>query len=102
MSGLLYNIVSYGVDRKTEQFDFAEIRRLAREHKPKLIISGASAYPRHIDFKIFRDVADEVGAKLLADIAHPAGLVATGLHPNPVPYCDIVTTSASGLGLVSR
>ena len=93
MSGLLYNIVSYGVDRKTEQFDFAEIRRLAREHKPKLIISGASAYPRTIDFNTFSEIADEVGALHMADIAHIAGLVATGLHPSPVPTAAFVTST---------
>ncbi|MCO6435754.1 MAG: serine hydroxymethyltransferase [Phycisphaerae bacterium] len=93
MSGLLYNIVAYGVDRKTEQFDFAEIRRLAREHKPKLIISGASAYPRTIDFQKFSEIAEEVGAVHMADIAHIAGMVAVGLHPSPVPTAGIVTTT---------
>jgi glycine hydroxymethyltransferase len=90
-SGLLYNIVSYGVNRETERIDMDEVRRLAAEHKPKLIICGASAYPRIIDFQAFRSVADEVGAMMLVDIAHIAGLVATDLHPNPVPYAEFVT-----------
>ena len=93
MTGLLYNIVSYGVDAKTEQFDFAEIRKLAQEHKPKLIISGASAYPRTIDFNKFSEIADEVGAIHMADIAHIAGMVATGLHPSPVPSAGVVTST---------
>ena len=93
MSGLLYQIVPYGVDRKTEQFDFAEIRRLAKEHSPKLIISGASAYPRTIDFDKFSEIAAEVGAHHMADIAHIAGLVATGLHPSPVPTAAFVTST---------
>jgi glycine hydroxymethyltransferase len=93
MSGLLYNIVSYGVDRETEQFDFAEIRRLAREHKPKLILSGASAYPRTINFETFSEIAGEVGALHMADIAHVAGLVAVGLHPTPVPTASFVTST---------
>jgi len=93
MSGMLYNIVSYGVDRKTEQFDFAEIRRLAREHKPKLIISGGSAYTRTIDFNAFSEIANEVGAQHMADIAHIAGMVATGLHPSPVPSAAFVTST---------
>jgi glycine hydroxymethyltransferase len=93
MSGLLYTIVPYGVDRKTEQFDFAEIRRLAKEHKPKLIISGASAYPRTIDFDTFSEIADEVGAHHMADIAHIAGMVAVGLHPSPVPTAAFVTST---------
>jgi len=93
ISGLLYNIVSYGVDRETEQFDFGEVRSLAREHKPKLIITGASAYPRTIDFDKFSEIADEVGALHMADIAHIAGLVATGLHPSPVPSAAIVTST---------
>ncbi len=93
MSGLLYNIVSYGVDRETEQFDFSEIRRLAREHKPKLILSGASAYPRSINFDTFSEIAAEVGALHMADIAHVAGLVAVGLHPTPVPTATFVTST---------
>jgi glycine hydroxymethyltransferase len=93
MSGLLYNIVHYGVSRKSEQFDFDDIRRLAREHKPKLIISGASAYPRTIDFAKFSEIADEVGAVHMADIAHIAGLIAAGLHPTPIPTAAIVTST---------
>ncbi|MCH8251751.1 MAG: serine hydroxymethyltransferase [Planctomycetes bacterium] len=93
MSGLLYRIVSYGVDRKTERLDMSQVRRLAREHKPKLIISGASAYSRTIDFDTFSEIADEVGAVHMADIAHIAGLVAAGLHPSPVATTPIVTTT---------
>ena len=93
VSGLLYNIVSYGVDTEREQFDLAEVRRLAKEHKPKLIITGASAYPRTIDFDSFSEIADEVGALHMADVAHIAGLVATGLHPSPVPSAAIVTST---------
>lgn len=93
MSGLLYRIVSYGVDRRTEQLDFDEIRRLAREHKPKLIVSGASAYPRTIHFDRFSEIAREVGALHMADIAHIAGMVAVGLHPSPVPSAAFVTTT---------
>ncbi len=92
-SGKLYNIVSYGVARETGRVDFTEMRRLALEHHPKLIICGGSAYPRFIEFDQFREVADEVGALLMADIAHPAGLVATGHHPSPWPYCDFVTST---------
>jgi len=92
-SGKLFNVVSYQVNRDTGRVDFSEILRLAREHKPRLIICGGSAYPRFIEFEEFRQVADEVGAFLMADIAHPAGLVATGLHPSPMPYCDVVTTT---------
>ncbi len=92
-SGMLYNIIPYGVNKDTEQFDYDEIRRLAIEHKPKMILTGASAYPRKIDFKKFREIADEVDAKLFVDMAHIAGLVATGNHQNPVPYADIVTTT---------
>jgi len=93
ISGLLYNIVSYGVDKKTEQFDFAEIRKLAKEHKPKLILTGASAYPRTIDFDTFSEIATEVGALHMADIAHIAGMVAVGLHPSPVPTTAFVTST---------
>jgi glycine hydroxymethyltransferase len=89
----LYNIVSYGVDTKTERFDYSEIRKLAQEHKPRLIISGASAYPRTIDFDAFSDIAEDVGALHMADIAHIAGLVAVGLHPSPVPTASFVTTT---------
>ena len=93
VSGLLYNIVSYGVDSETEQFDFQEIQRLARENQPKLIITGASAYPRTIDFDRFSEIAQEVGALHMADIAHIAGMVATGLHPSPVPSANFVTST---------
>ena len=92
-SGKWFNVVQYGVSRETEQLDFDEIRQVAVEHRPKLIICGYSAYPRTIDFEKFRAIADEVGAYLMADIAHIAGLVATGHHPNPLPYCDVVTTT---------
>ncbi len=92
-SGKLYNVVSYGVARETGRVDFAEVRRLAREHRPKLIVCGGSAYPRFIEFEQFREVADDVGALLMADIAHPAGLVATGHHPTPWPHCDFVTST---------
>ena len=93
ITGLLYNIVHYGVSKETETFDMVEIRRLAKEHKPKLIITGASAYPRTIDFAAFSEIAQEVGALHMADIAHIAGMVATGLHPDPVPVADFVTTT---------
>ena len=92
-SGKWFNVVQYGVSRETEQLDFAEIRKIALEHQPKLIICGYSAYPRTIHFEKFRAIADEVGAYLMADIAHIAGLVATGCHPNPLPHCDVVTTT---------
>ncbi|WP_041722579.1 serine hydroxymethyltransferase [Caldicellulosiruptor saccharolyticus] len=92
-SGKLYNIVSYGVDPETETIDYDEVLRLAKEHRPKLILAGASAYPRIIDFKKFREIADEVGAYLMVDMAHIAGLVAAGLHPSPVEYADFVTTT---------
>ncbi len=92
-SGKWFNIVHYGVSAATEQLDFDQIRSLAREHNPKLIICGYSAYPRVIDFAAFREIADEVGAYLMADIAHIAGLVASGHHPSPIPYCDVVTTT---------
>ncbi len=92
-SGKWFNVVQYGVSRETEQLDFDEIRQVALAHKPKMIICGYSAYPRTIHFDRFRAIADEVGAYLMADIAHIAGLVATGLHPNPLPYCDVVTTT---------
>ena len=92
-SGKLYNIVSYGVVKETGLIDYDDLAQKAREHKPKLIIAGASAYSRHYDFAAFRKIADEVGAFLMADIAHPAGLVASGLHPSPIPYCDVVTTT---------
>ena len=92
-SGRDFRVVAYGVDRASERIDYEEVARLAREHRPKLIVCGASAYSRVIDFAAFRAVADEVGALLMADIAHIAGLVAAGLHPSPVPHCDIVTTT---------
>jgi glycine hydroxymethyltransferase len=92
-SGKLYTIVPYGVRKDTERIDLDQVRDLARQHRPKLIIAGGSAFPRAIDFKPFREFADEVGAALMADIAHPAGLVAAGLHPSPVPYADFVTTT---------
>jgi glycine hydroxymethyltransferase len=92
-SGRLYKIVPYGVTRDTERIDLDQVRDLAKQHKPKLIIAGGSAFPRAIDFKPFREIADEVGAALMADIAHPAGLVAAGLHPSPVPFADFVTTT---------
>ena len=92
-SGKLFNVVSYHVDRETGRVNFDEVRKLAKEYKPKLIICGGSAYPRHIEFEDFKAVVDEIGAFLMADIAHPAGLVATGLHPSPMPYCDVVTTT---------
>jgi glycine hydroxymethyltransferase len=93
VSGKWFNVVQYGVNQETEQLDFEQIRELALKERPKLIICGYSAYPRTIDFVKFRAIADEVGAYLLADIAHIAGLVATGHHPNPVPHCDVVTTT---------
>ena len=92
-SGKLFKVVSYQVNRETGRVNFDEVRKLAKEYKPKLIICGGSAYPRHIEFEDFKAVADEIGAFLMADIAHPAGLVATGLHPSPMPYCDVVTTT---------
>jgi len=92
-SGALFNIVPYGVNRENECIDMAEVRRLAHEHKPKLIISGFSAYPRTLDFEAFGEIAKEVGARHMSDIAHIAGLVATGLQPSPVPHADFVTTT---------
>ena len=93
VSGKWFNVVQYGVNQTTEQLDFDQIRELALAERPKLIICGYSAYPRTINFAKFREIADEVGAYLLADIAHIAGLVATGRHPNPIPVCDVVTTT---------
>jgi len=93
MSGKWFNAVHYGVNKETSELNFDEIREIALETKPKLIICGYSAYPRTIDFESFRNIADEVGAFLMADIAHIAGLVASKLHPNPIPYCDVVTTT---------
>jgi len=92
-SGLLYNIVSYGVDKTTETIDMDEVERIAIESKPRMIIAGFSAYSRDLDWKRFRDIADKVGAYLMADISHIAGLVAGKVLTNPVPYCDIVTTT---------
>jgi glycine hydroxymethyltransferase len=92
-SAKLYNFVSYGVDRELETIDFEEVQNLANEHQPKLIIAGASAYTRTIDFKKFREICDSVGSKLMVDMAHIAGLVAAGVHPSPVDHADIVTTT---------
>ena len=92
-SGKLYHFVSYGVNSETQLIDYDEVRALALKHKPKMIVAGASAYPRIIDFKRFSEIAREVGAYLFVDMAHIAGLVAAGLHPSPVPYADVVTTT---------
>ena len=92
-SGKLFNVVHYTVDPKTEMLDYEQIRTLAKEHKPQLIVAGASAYPRTIDFKKFKEICDEVGAKFMVDMAHIAGLVATGVHESPVPYADVVTST---------
>ncbi|MDY6820612.1 MAG: serine hydroxymethyltransferase [Deferribacterota bacterium] len=92
-SGKLFNVISYGVNKDTEMIDYEELERLAEKHKPKMIVAGASAYPRIIDFKKFRDIADKVSAMLMVDMAHIAGLVAAGLHPSPVEYADFVTTT---------
>ncbi len=92
-SGRYYNVAAYGVDSETERIDMAAVSRLATEHRPNLIVVGATAYPRHFDFAAWREVADAVGAYLLADIAHIAGLIAGGVHPDPVPYCDVITTT---------
>ena len=92
-SGKYFNAVQYGVNRQTGHIDYDEVASLAREHQPKLIVAGASAYPRTLDFAKFREIADEVGAYLLVDMAHISGLVATGLHPSPLPYADIVTST---------
>ncbi len=92
-SGLQYNFVEYGVDPENQVINYEDVLEKAREHKPKLIVAGASAYPRAIDFKKFREIADEVGALLMVDMAHIAGLVAAGLHQNPVPFADFVTTT---------
>jgi len=92
-SGINYNFVPYQVNPETERIDFDLVRKLAKEHQPKLIVAGASAYPRIVDAAIFREIADEVGAMLMVDMAHFAGLVAAGLHPSPVPYADIVTST---------
>ncbi len=92
-SGKLYNAVAYGVRKDTELIDFDEVRAMAREHKPKMIIAGASAYPRVMEYAPFREIADEVGATLMVDMAHIAGLVAVGLHPSPVPFAEFVTST---------
>jgi glycine hydroxymethyltransferase len=92
-SGKYFQVVFYGVDKETEQIDFKQVRDLAKEYKPKLIVVGASAYPRIIDFAKFREIADEVGAYIMADIAHIAGLIVAKLHPSPVPYSEFVTTT---------
>lgn len=93
MSGKLFNCVGYGIDPETELINYDEVRRIALECKPKLIVAGASAYPRFIDYKKFREIADEVGAYLMADIAHVAGMVAVGLHPSPVGYAHVITST---------
>lgn len=93
MSGKLFNCVGYGIDPQTELINYDEVRRIALECKPKLIVAGASAYPRFIDYKKFREIADEVGAYLMADMAHVAGMVAVGLHPSPVGYAHVITTT---------
>jgi glycine hydroxymethyltransferase len=92
-SGINYNVADYGVSRETEQIDYDELQKIAEQHRPKLLICGASAYPRTIDFKRISEIAQSVGAKVMADIAHIAGLVVTGLHPSPVPFCEFVTTT---------
>src|SRR5512132_1288333 len=92
-SGFIYKVIPYGVSEKTETIDYDEVERLAKEHRPKLIVAGASAYPRIIDYARFRKIADAIGAMLMVDMAHIAGLVAAGLHPSPVPHAEIVTTT---------
>lgn len=92
-SGLLYQFIDYGVDPQSERIDYEAVRQIARKERPKLIVAGASAYPRVIDFAKFREIADECGAMLMVDMAHIAGLVAAGVHPSPVPYADFVTTT---------
>ncbi len=92
-SGKLYNFIGYGVERETERIDYKELEKLALEHQPRLIVAGASSYPRVIDFERFRYIADKVGAKLMVDMAHIAGIVAAGLHPSPVPYADVITST---------
>jgi len=93
ISGKYFRFIPYGVSRETETIDYDNLRRLAREYRPKMIVAGASAYPRIIDFTAIREIADEVGAYVMVDMAHIAGLVAAGLHPNPVPYAEFVTTT---------
>src|SRR3972149_1488281 len=92
-SGILYNVIPYGVREDDNLIDYEQVRELALKHRPKLIVVGWSAYPRKIDFKRFREIADECGALVMADIAHPAGLVVAGLYPTPIPYCEFVTTT---------
>ena len=92
-SGKLYKFISYGVDKNTGRVDFDEVSEMAKKHKPKLIVCGGSAYPRFIEFELFRKIADDCGAFLMADIAHPSGLVATGIHPSPWPHCHVVTST---------
>ena len=92
-SGILYHAVHYGVDKETELIDYDQVRQLALDHQPKMIIAGYSAYPRELDFKKFRDIADELGAYLMVDMAHFAGLVAAGVYPDPVPYADVITST---------
>ena len=92
-SGKLYKFISYGVDKNTGRVDFDEVSAMAKKHKPKLIVCGGSAYPRFIEFELFRKIADDIGAFLMADIAHPSGLVATGIHPSPWPHCHVVTST---------
>jgi len=92
-SGRMFNFIPYGVTKETGRIDMDEVQRLAREHKPKMIVVGASAYSRFYEFDKFREIADEVGAVLFSDVAHPAGLIAAGIHPSPIPYCDVVSTT---------
>ena len=92
-SGNMYNFISYGVSKKNGRVDFEDVWTKAKKHKPKLIICGGSAYPRYIEFEKFKEVADSIGAFLMADIAHPSGLIASGIHPSPWPYCDVVTST---------
>ena len=92
-SGHYYNFIHYGLDPQSEQLDYDIIRKMAKEHRPKLLLVGASAYPRHFDYPALREIADEAGCLLMMDMAHVAGLIAVGLHPDPVPYCDVVTTT---------
>lgn len=93
ISGVYYNFIAYGVDKETELIDYEELRKIAIKEKPKMIVAGASAYSRKIDFEKFKEIAEEVGAYLMVDMAHIAGLIAVGLHPNPVPYADFITTT---------
>jgi len=92
-SGKLYNFVSYGLDRKTGRVDFDQVYKISKECKPKLIICGGSAYPRYIEFEKFKEVASNIGSYLMADVAHPSGLIASGVHPSPWPFCDIITST---------